>query len=281
MQNRSLHQPVLPEQVMQMLQPQAGESYLDLTAGQGGHAALVFALTQNEVGATLVDRDRAAIEGLKQRFSKATIVNNNFATAAQELKPGSFDMILMDLGISSVHVDNSDRGFSFNKPGPLDMRMDQTQGQTAADIVNTYPERDLADLIYQLGEERRSRPIARAIVNNRPIHTTEELAETVRRTYHNYSKIHPATKTFQALRMAVNDELGQLEQTLPRLPELLRPDGRLVIISFHSLEDRMVKHYLRGEERLEVLTKKVVKGSEYDNTNPRARSAKLRAARKI
>jgi 16S rRNA (cytosine1402-N4)-methyltransferase len=208
------------------------------------------------------------------------------------------DMVLLDLGVSSPQLDTGERGFSFSSEGPLDMRMDQSTGRTAADIVNTMPERELADLIYRYGEDRKSRRIARAIVAQRPFTTTTQLAEAVAGAIGHHEDIHPATRTFQALRLAINDELGQLESTLPILVDLLNPGGRLVVISFHSLEDRIVKTFLRRESRdcicppeqpictcdhvatLQRITTRPIAGTD-DAFNPRARSAKLRAAVKL
>lgn len=277
-----IHQPVLLESTLEYLAPRRGMSYLDLTAGYGGHAAAVLAQTQEQDKMVLVDRDLEAVSALKQQFPTAIVVHNNYATAAQDLVQAkhSFDCVLMDLGVSSAQLDNPHRGFSFNSNGPLDMRMDATQELSAADIVNHYQEKDLADLIYQYGDERRSRAIARAIVAARPLQTTEELAQVILSQFRKYQRIHPATRTFQALRIAVNDEIKQLESVLPLLPKLLESNGRLVIISFHSLEDRQVKHFFRDSSDLERLTKKAILGAQVDSSNRRARSAKLRAALK-
>lgn len=281
------HQPVLLAAAIKLLAPRAGESYLDLTAGYGGHARLMD-VHVGKGSMTLVDRDEQAIAHLKQQFGDtAEIIHEDYETAVTQLADSGrqFDMILLDLGVSSPQLAEPARGFSFAYDGPLDMRMDRRQQTTAGDIVNRTRESELADLIYRYGGERRSRQVARAIVANRPITTTRVLADTVASVVRRSGRIHPATRTFQALRIAVNDELGQLERTLPRLPELMRPGGRLAVISFHSLEDRLVKRFIQARSRgkapvLTNLTKQVMDGRTYDPSNPRARSAKLRAASK-
>ena len=199
-----------------------------------------------------------------------------------------FDMILADLGVSSPHLDIASRGFSFSQEGPLDMRMDQSQELTADFIVNNYSEARLTELIKRYGEDPKARQIARSIVQNRPIHTTQELATNIAKIWPGHSRVHPATRTFQALRIAVNDELEQLRLSLPVWIDLLAPNGRLAVISFHSLEDRLVKQIFQelGGDRydaiLEVLTKRPVSGDTNEIVfNPRARSAKLRAAVKL
>jgi 16S rRNA (cytosine1402-N4)-methyltransferase len=214
----------------------------------------------------------------------------DFYTASRELaeQGSTFDLILADLGVSSPHLNQAGRGFSIIQDGPLDMRMDQTQALTAETVVNTYAESDLATLIKQYGEEPKSRQIASLIVNNRPFHTTTQLAQVVAKAWPGYSRVHPATRTFQALRIAVNDELELLRQSLPIwIDALLAPGGRIAVISFHSLEDRVVKEALktasgdRYDATLQLLTKKpVTAGDDELVFNPRARSAKLRAALK-
>ncbi len=300
------HLPVLREAVLEHLGRPGARALLDGTIGAGGHAA---ALLEALPEATLLglDQDPAALELARERLAphaaRVTLVHAPFADAAEvaaELGAGPFDAALIDIGVSSMQLDQPERGFSFQRPGPLDMRMDPTQPRTAADLLATLEERELADLIYQLGEERYSRRIARAIVERRaqaPLRTTDELAELVRRAVPpprgpqrgprrgRGRRIHPATRTFQALRMAVNDELGQLERALPALFGLLAPGGRLAVISFHSLEDRRVKQYFRelkqqGAGRL--LTKKPLVADEAEvATNPRARSAKLRVIERV
>ena len=290
----SLHIPVLPSEVLQILQPQKGQSYLDLTAGYGGHADAILALTGQPERATLVDRDEQAIEALKKRFGdKPEIIHSDFAAASRKLANDKkqFDIILADLGTSSPHFDKTERGFAFSTPGPLDMRMDRRQELTAADLVNKSSEAELASILKRYGEEPRANNIARTIMRNRPITTTDQLATIIAQAYgfaRFKSKIHPATKSFQALRIAVNDELGQLQKSLPLWHQLLAPGGRLAIISFHSLEDRLVKQYMYEhagntyDAELVSLTKKPITASPDELVfNPRARSAKLRAAAKI
>ena len=277
-----IHQPVLLGPVLELLAPKAGETYLDLTAGYGGHAKAVQSRT-GRGQLILVDQDQEAVAYLRSHFKGAQIMQSDFTSACRKLAKAGLqvDMILMDLGLSSAQIDNQLRGFSFRKAGPLDMRMDQSSELTAADIVNRFREQELADILYTLGEERRSRQIAKAIVRKRPVQNTAELAAIVASQYRGYSRIHPATRSFQALRIAVNDELNQLSLTLPLALQLLKPGGRLAVISFHSLEDRQVKQFLKShQDELETLTKKVIKGADRDVNNPRARSAKLRAARK-
>lgn len=289
-QQNHLHIPVLLEQTLQYLSPQEGDSYLDLTGGYGGHASKVLEQTKNPEHSVLVDRDSNAIAELKKRFEGQGIEvrQADFYTASRELKEQGrqFDLILADLGVSSPHLNQASRGFSISQDGPLDMRMDQLQPLTAERIVNTYREDKLAQLIKRYGEEPKSRQIASLIVNNRPLKTTKELAAVVSRAWPGHSKVHPATRTFQALRIAVNDELELLRLSLPTwIDDLLAPGGRIVVISFHSLEDRIVKDAFKqaGGDRydatLHLLTKKpVTGGAEEIVFNPRARSAKLRAA---
>jgi 16S rRNA (cytosine1402-N4)-methyltransferase len=284
------HVPVLLDAVLDQLKPIQGERYLDLTAGYGGHASRVLDITANFADSVLVDRDENAIQYLQQFAEKgAMLFHNDFATAAKQLteQGKQFDMILVDLGVSSPQLDIAGRGFSFTKPGPLDMRMDPGQEITAETLVNTLPEKDLMRIIHDYGEEspRASIRIAQAIIKARPLHTTEELADVVKQAHvGKWQKIHPATRTFQAIRIAVNQELRQIETMLPLLPKLLRKGGRVAIISFHSLEDRLVKQYFNEqknagfEAELEILTKKPLAGDIYDVHNPRSRSAKLRVA---
>ena len=284
------HIPVLLDAVIQCLKPKPGESYLDLTAGYGGHASKVLSMTGNPKGATLVDRDQNAIAALQQ-FAQAgaRLVHQDFASATQQLTANreQFDMILIDLGVSSPHLDNSERGFSFKTEAPLDMRMDTRQQLTAEHIVNTYSEEELTIILKSYGEEPKAKKIAKAIIDARPLTTTLELAHIVEKFYGRKGKTHPATRTFQALRIAVNEELTQLDSVLPLLPQLLKKGGRVAIISFHSLEDRLVKSFFASETqagyeaRLQVLTKKPIHGAHEDVLNRRARSAKLRAAIKI
>jgi len=287
-----LHKPVLLSEVLATLQPRLGESYLDLTAGYAGHAGEILDVTQNYKDSVLVDRDVNAVRVLEEKFKNKAIriVNTDFYSAMlQEIECGdTFDLILMDFGVSSPQLDRAERGFSFAKDGPLDMRMDQSQELSADVIVNHYREGHLVEILEKYGEEKPgfARMIARAIVHGRPWHSTKELGEALAR-YGRGGKVHPATRTFQAIRIAVNDELGEIERTLPLLTKVLKPGGRVGMITFHSLEDRLVKDYLKeqsayGEEsELEVLTKKpITAGQEELFINPRARSAKLRVARR-
>lgn len=288
-QQYSHHIPVLLDEVLQYLDPKEGDSYLDLTAGYGGHAAEVLKRTKQPEGAVLVDRDANAIKVLEEMFAgqHAEILHKDFYSASQQLtdQGRKFDVILADLGVSSPHLNEANRGFAIAAQGPLDMRMDQSQSLTAAEIVNTYSADELADILDRYGEEPKARRIAQLIVQHRPYATTTELANIVARAWPGRSKVHPATRTFQALRIAVNDELGLIERSLPLWTELLNPGGRLVVISFHSLEDRLVKRYYAEagadtyEAQLKVLTKRPVTAEQTEVVfNPRARSAKLRAA---
>ena len=283
------HVPVLLDEVLQYLDPKEGDSYLDLTAGYGGHAQKVLDITGNYRGSVLGDRDQHAINELTRNFDTSVInlIHQDFLAASQKvLESGQqFDCILADLGVSSPHLNEASRGFAIQADGPLDMRMDQEQLLSAATIVNTYDESELADLIKEYGEEPKARQIAQLIVEGRPFSSTGELAQTVAKAWPGYSRVHPATRTFQAIRIAVNNELGLLTQSLPLWVELLKPGGRLVVISFHSLEDRIVKQYLqqvsgnRYDAELQLLTKKPVTAASHEIVhNPRARSAKLRAA---
>ncbi|MBE9156607.1 16S rRNA (cytosine(1402)-N(4))-methyltransferase RsmH [Nodosilinea sp. LEGE 06152] len=280
------HVPVLPDAVTEGLSIQPGGRYLDATAGGGGHSRLILEADPT-VSLVAVDQDAAAIAATQANLAefagRVSYWHGNFA----EFKPSGapFSGILADLGVSSVQLDVGDRGFSFRQSAPLDMRMDLRQDLTAADIVNHWDETELANLIYTYGEERLSRRIARKIVDQRPWQTTTDLAEaisySVPRSYR-YGRIHPATRTFQALRIAVNRELEVLETLLKVAPTWLAPGGRLVIISFHSLEDRLVKHTLKDSPDLKVITKKPVIATEAElSQNPRSRSAKLRVAERI
>lgn len=286
----ALHVPVLFTETLEYLAPQVGETYLDLTAGYGGHASAVQEATQTRV--TLVDRDQMAVSRLRERFTpeQAEIVHSDFLDASKQLvrEGRTFDIILADLGVSSPHLNIASRGFAFQQDGPLDMRMDQTQELTADYIVNHYSEEDFVRILREYGEEPRAFTIARAIINARPITGTAQLAQVVARTFRGHSKTHPATRTFQALRIAVNDELGQVQEALPLWLQLLKPGGRLAVISFHSLEDRIVKNAFAEragntyDAELRLLTKRpVVAGDSELVSNPRARSAKLRVAVKI
>jgi len=288
-----LHIPVLLSEVLATLSPRPGESYLDLTAGYGGHARSILDVTQNYKDSVLVDRDEYAINYLKQKLEgePLTLKHTDFySSVLQLIECGkTFDIILADFGVSSPQLDREERGFSLKADGPLDMRMDHRQILTAADIVNHWSERELADIFIAYGEEKpgRAKMLAREIVHHRPLKTTKELADLIK-SKSKYSKIHPATQVFQAIRIAVNDELGEIEKTLPLLPKLLNKNGRLGLITFHSLEDRLVKDFLKtaasyGEEsELEILTKKPIVAEKMELViNPRSRSAKLRVAKRI
>jgi len=294
-QKDAVHQPVLLQEVLDVLAPQPGQSYLDLTAGYGGHSSAVLQITQTVKGSVLVDRDERAIAALKERFKStgAQIMHSDFESALRELdvKGKKFDMVLADLGVSSPHLEDAQRGFAFSLSGPLDMRMDIRQELDAERLVNETKEDELTDILARYGEEPKARAIARAIVSNRPVKTTDQLAAIIARTAGfraRHAKTHPATRSFQALRIAVNSELEQLTQSLPLMLDLLEPGGRMAVISFHSLEDRIVKQFLnekagnRYDSELQILTKRPITASRDEIvSNPRARSAKLRAAAKI
>jgi 16S rRNA (cytosine1402-N4)-methyltransferase len=288
----TIHVPVLLNDVLQYLDPQSGDSYLDLTAGYGGHAGAVLSRTNSPGTAVLVDRDEEAQKALHSKFANElpTLIWQDFLQTSSELAAAGqhYDMILADLGVSSLHLNQSERGFSIKIDGPLDMRMDSRQPITAASIVNQASVDELETILHEYGEEPKSARIAQLIAANRPFSSTQQLASVVARAWPGHSRIHPATRTFQALRIAVNDELGMLERSLPLWRDLLNPGGRLVIISFHSLEDRIVKQWLqnnagdRYDADLRLLTKRPITASPIELvSNPRARSAKLRAAVKI
>ena len=277
------HKPVLPQEVLEGLAIRAGGSYLDATVGGGGHSRLILEAFP-DLRLTALDQDAQAIAAAQSALAefgdRVQFHQTNFA----QFQPGSqkFDGILADLGVSSAQLDQGDRGFSFRHTAPLDMRMNQQQSLTAAEIINTWDEVELARIIYLYGEERLSRKIARRIIERRPLQTTTDLADlifhSVPRSYR-YGRIHPATRTFQGLRIAVNQELEVLETFLKSAPTWLNPDGRLAIISFHSLEDRLVKHSFKDSELLRVITKKPIIATETElKENARSRSAKLRVA---
>lgn len=287
---KNQHAPVLLNEVLATMDPKPGESYLDLTAGYGGHAKSILDVTLNYKDSVLVDRDEFAVENLQDKFKgrDIAIMNTDFYGAVLQLIEcgKTFDLILADFGVSSPQLDNDERGFSYKNDGPLDMRMDRREVLTAAKVVNHYSERDLADIFVKYGEEKsgRAKMLAREIVTHRPIDTTKQLADLIL-SKSKYSHTHPAARVFQAIRIVVNDELTEIEKTLPLLPKLLKPKGRVSIITFHSLEDRLVKDYFKeamshGEEsELTIITKKpIVAGPDELVINPRARSAKLRVA---
>jgi len=295
--DRPQHVPVLLEEVLEFLHVRPGGVFADATLGLGGHSAAIAGRLGREGRLTCFDRDPQALSlaklrleelgaGLGAEMPEVRFEPRAFSEAAEAIEPGSLDGLLADFGVSSLQLDEAHRGFSFRSEGPLDMRMDTRSGMTAEQVVNQLGENELADLIYEFGEERRSRRIARAIVRARPIFTTAHLAGVISAAAPpmKSEKIHPATRTFQALRIRVNDELGEIRTLLKSAPSLLKPGGRLVLISFHSLEDRLVKDAFRedsSEGRLKILTRKPVTASEEEQRrNPRSRSAKLRAAEK-
>jgi 16S rRNA (cytosine1402-N4)-methyltransferase len=312
-----MHKPVLLNETIQALQPKSSSIYIDGTVGAGGHAAAILKASAPDGQLFGLDQDESALAVAKRQLvefgNRVHLLHSNFDRLSQvaqqhQIPPASG--VLLDLGVSSMQLDQPERGFSFQVDGPLDMRMDPTTGQPATDLVNHLPEDELANLIYQYGEESRSRRIARAIVKARPIERTQELADIISKAVRSKprksgqrrgkSKIHPATRTFQALRIAVNDELGALERVLPQAIELLEPGGRLAVISFHSLEDRIVKQFFKQESQdcicppeqpvctcrhkatIHIITKRPIKPSlaEIDE-NPKARSAKLRVVELI
>ena len=281
-----VHISVLSREVLEGLAVRSGGHYLDATVGGGGHSALILAAAP-DVRVTAIDQDEQAIAAAQAKLAafkdRVQFHRTNFAA----FQPGEqkFDGILADLGVSSAQFDIPDRGFSFRHPAPLDMRMDQQQDLTAADLINHWDETKLADIFYTYGEERLSRRIARRIVDRRPFETTTELAEAIAYSVpksYRYGRIHPATRVFQALRIAVNQELSVLETFIDRAPHWLKPDGKIAIISFHSLEDRIVKHRFRESELLKVLTKKPLLPQDDEvAANMRSRSAKLRIAERM
>jgi len=291
------HVPVLLNEAMQYLAVQPGSTVLDCTLGFAGHSSQIIRRLGPKGRLIAFDRDPEALalgnekldrvrEELGAEAPQVTVIGEAFSSAPLHVEPGSVDALLADFGVSSLQLDEASRGFSFMADGPLDMRMDTRRGQTAAQVVNEASERELADLIYEYGEERRSRRIARAIVRGRPVTTTGQLAQIVRAAAPamKQDRIHPATRTFQGIRIYVNRELDEIRALLEAAPKLLKPSGRLAVISFHSLEDRIVKDSLReGAQHgiWNILTKKpVVAGEDEIDRNPRSRSAKLRAAEK-
>ncbi len=296
------HVPVLLQQAIEFLAVRRGGTYIDATLGLGGHSWEI-ARRLGAAGRLIgLDKDPAALQRARERlmsppaelaadWPRIEVVHASFAEVAEHVASASADGLLADLGVSSLQLEDAGRGFSFQAEGPLDMRMNTQSGQTAEQVVNRFDERELADAIYEFGEERRSRRIARAIVRARPIRTTAHLAEVVsaaaRPMNQAERRIHPATKTFQALRILVNRELDDLRELLSQgaAPRVLKKGGRLVVISFHSLEDRIVKDALREASHngvYRVLTKKPVTAEEEEiDRNPRSRSAKLRAAERI
>ncbi len=298
------HVPVLLKEAIDFLSVRRGGTYIDATVGLGGHSYEIARRLGAPGHLIGLDKDPGALDIARQKlvvgrsssvvgeqpdWPETTLLHRSFAEIANGQQPGTIDGILADLGVSSLQLDSAVRGFSFQADGPLDMRMDPQSERTAEQVVNHLDERELADVIYEFGEERRSRRIARAICRSRPIRTTAHLADVISaaaRPMNRAEKIHPATRTFQALRIFVNRELDDLRALLEAAPRILKPGGRLVVISFHSLEDRIVKDAFRDGEKkykyFRVLTRKPVTASEEErDRNPRARSAKLRAAERV
>ena len=292
-QQKVRHVPVLFDVVMDFLRVRPGGTYVDCTLGLAGHAEGIVRQLGSAGHFIGFDRDPEALElsraqltrvseELGSRAPQVTLIGEAFSTIAEHVKPVSVDGLLADFGASSLHFDEARRGFSFQADGPLDMRMDTRSGRTAEQVVNEMGERELANLIYEYGEERRSRTVARAIVRGRPVTSTAQLARIVASAVPPMKHIHPATRTFQALRIFVNQELHEIRALLEAAPGLLKPSARLVVISFHSLEDRIAKDSFRAGAQKgiwKVLTRKPVTAKEEEiNRNPRSRSAKLRAA---
>ena len=282
------HVPVLLNEALQYLDPKPGARFIDATLGVGGHTREILERAGPDGQVLAIDQDESALSNAKAMLesfgSRVIFVHSNFRAVGKIAEEHGFlncDGVLADIGISSMMVDDPSRGFSFMREGPLDMRMDRTQELTAADVVNAYSEKEIADILFTFGEERRSRPIARSIVRSRPLQQTTDLVRAIERVSGGprHGQIHPATRTFQALRIYVNDELGSLESFLNSSMTVVRSGGRVVVISFHSLEDRIVKQKFRAStDSGRILTKKVVTATDEEvRGNPRARSAKLRA----
>lgn len=307
-QRPSMHLPVLYHEILHYIQPQPGGLYVDGTVGAGGHAWGILEASSPDGKVLGLDLDPQALTLAEERLqpfgSRAILKRASYLTLGRQLEAlmwPAVQGIVLDLGVSSMQFDTPERGFSFRSDAPLDMRFDPDAPTTAADLVNNLSETDLADLIYKYGEERRSRRVARAIVAARPVNTTRQLAEVVAKAIRGSKPgRHPATRTFQALRIATNQELDAVEQVLPQAVEALQPGGRLAVISFHSLEDRIVKQFFRRESKdclcppkqpictcghkasLALVTRKPVQPSEAEiQENPRARSSRLRVAEKI
>jgi 16S rRNA (cytosine1402-N4)-methyltransferase len=297
------HVPVLLKEAIDFLAVKRGGTYLDATVGLGGHSFEIAKRLGAPGHLIGLDKDPAALASAVEVLGSAgvppattaearewptvTLIHGSFAEVGERVAPASLDGMMADLGVSSLQLGDPARGFSFQAEGPLDMRMNPMSGETAEQVVNHIDERELADVIYEFGEERRSRRIARAIVRSRPIRTTKQLVEVVSAAARSmkHERIHPATRTFQALRIFVNRELDDLKALMEAAPRLLKPGGRLVVISFHSLEDRIVKDAMREgakDMHFRLLTKKPVTASEVEiESNPRSRSAKMRAAERL
>ena len=292
------HIPVLLKEAIDFLAVRRGGTYVDATLGLGGHSFEIAKLLGREGRLIGFDKDPAALERARQKLSdppaelqndwpEIRLEHGSFAELGELVDPMSIDGLLADLGVSSLQLEDASRGFSFQAEGPLDMRMNPTVGETAEQVVNRIDEETLANVIYEFGEERRSRRIARAIVRARPIRSTRHLVEVVSAAARpmKHERIHPATRTFQAIRIFVNRELDDVKALLESAPSALRKHGRLVVISFHSLEDRIVKDAIRDgahHGQYQVLTKKPLTATEEEiESNPRSRSAKLRAAERV
>lgn len=300
------HKPVMVDEVLNALAIKSGGRYIDCTVGEGGHASAILGATDSDSKLLGLDLDAGALSIASKRLenyeNRVNLSHGNFTTLKESAHAYDFvpaDGVLFDLGMSSLQLETTKRGFSFARSGPLDMRFDSVQKLTAYDLVNRYPEPNLADIIHQFGEEKRARRLARSIVRARPIESTIKLAEIIANTLgkSNKQRIHPATRTFQAIRIAVNHELENLKEGLKQAIKVVGTTGRLVVISYHSLEDRIVKGVFRREgstcicpssiikcicshqATIKIITKKVVKPSQNEiQVNPRSRSARLRVA---
>lgn len=308
MQEHIPHQPVLYNEIIHLLQPHRSGLYVDGTVGAGGHAWGILEACEPDGLLLGLDVDALALQiarkRLKQFGERAILVQSSFTNLSDQLNAMGWhqvDGVILDLGLSSMQLDNPERGFSFRNDALLDMRFDQENPVRAIDLVNNLPEAELADLLYTYGEERKSRRIARAIVQARPIETTQQLANVIAKvSVSRKSRIHPATRTFQALRIEVNQELDALQKVLPQAIRSLKPSGRLAVISYHSLEDRIVKHFFRDESRdcicppkqpvcdcghkatIKRLSKRPIRPTDGEiSENPRARSARLRVVEKL
>ena len=304
----AVHEPVLYHEIIQALEPKNKGYYVDCTLGAGGHALGILNASEPEGQLLGFDLDPQALalarETLAPHEQRILLVQRSYTKLSETRQENQWPLvngIVLDLGVSSMQFDTAERGFSFREDAPLDMRFGPEITESAADIINTYSEAELAEIIFRYGEERASRRIAKAIIRDRPIRTTFELATLISTVIPRKGKrVHPATRTFQALRIAVNDELGSIEKVLPQAVESLAPGGRLAVISFHSLEDRLVKRYFRYESKdcicpprqpvctcnhqakIKEMTRKPIRPSEEETSrNPRARSAVLRVAEKI
>ena len=283
-----MHTPVLVKEVLDALEVVPGGAYIDCTVGEGGHTVAILNAAPDCVVIGL-DRDPSALATAHERLAgfgdRVRLVNASYTTLAEQgqfLEDRPVTGVLLDLGLSSLQVEDGERGFSFLRDGPLDMRFGPDEKFTADDVVNHFAERDLVRLLFEFGEEPRARRIARAIVQRRPIRGTAHLAEVVEGTLGRRGRIHPATRTFQGIRIEVNQELQALKTALSAAAETLQPGGRLVVISYHSLEDRLVKTTLRESTVLRVLTKKPIFPSQEEVAfNPRSRSARMRAAERL